>query len=64
VGVILDFDGIQVYHTGDTAYRPEKFQAAIARRPEILLPCINGAFGNLDAVQAARLAQETQAPLV
>jgi L-ascorbate 6-phosphate lactonase len=64
VGVILDFDGIQVYHTGDTAYRPEKFQAAIARRPQILLPCINGAYGNLNAEEAARLAQAVQARLV
>ena len=27
LGVVLDLDGVRVYHTGDTAYRPEQFQA-------------------------------------
>ena len=44
LGVVLDLDGVRVYHTGDTAYRPEQFQPAIQMRPDILLPCINGAY--------------------
>jgi L-ascorbate 6-phosphate lactonase len=57
LGVVLDFGGIRVYHTGDTAYRPERFRPAIEMRPDILLPCINGAFGNMDAREAAQLTQ-------
>jgi L-ascorbate 6-phosphate lactonase len=64
LGVVLDFDGIRVYHTGDTAYRPEQFRPAIETRPDILLPCINGAFGNMDAREAAQLAQLTAPSLV
>jgi len=55
LGVVVNFDGIKVYHTGDTAYRPEEFRPAIAMRPDILIPCINGAFGNMDAREAAML---------
>jgi L-ascorbate 6-phosphate lactonase len=57
LGVILDFDGIRVYHTGDTAYRPAEFQPAIEMRSDVLLPCINGVFGNMNAREAAQLTQ-------
>jgi len=57
VGVVFDFGGIRVYHTGDTAYRPEQFLPALEMEPELLLPCINGAFGNMNAHQAAELTQ-------
>lgn len=59
LGIVLEFDGIRVYHTGDTAYRPERFRPAIEMRPHILLPCINGRFGNMDAEEAAQLTQLT-----
>jgi L-ascorbate 6-phosphate lactonase len=55
LGVVLNFGGIKVYHTGDTAYRPEQFQAAIDMQPDVLIPCINGRFGNMDAREAASL---------
>jgi L-ascorbate 6-phosphate lactonase len=53
LGIILDFDGIKVYHTGETAYRPVEFQPAADFKPDILIPCINGKFGNMDAHEAA-----------
>ncbi len=55
LGVVLDFDGIRVYHTGDTSYRPEKLQPVIDLRPDVVIPCINGAYGNLNSEEAARL---------
>jgi L-ascorbate 6-phosphate lactonase len=55
LGVVLELDGVRVYHTGDTAYRPQEFQPAIEMKPDILLPCINGAFGNMDWREAAQL---------
>lgn len=57
LGTILNLSGIKVYHTGDTAYRPEQFQPAIDAHPDILLPCINGAFGNMDWREAAQMTQ-------
>lgn len=46
-----------MYHTGDTAYRPESFRSAVDMRPDILLPCINGAFANMNSQEAAQLTQ-------
>lgn len=57
LGIVLDFDGILVYHTGDTAHRPEEFKAALQLKPDVLLPCINGVFGNMDAHEAAQTTQ-------
>lgn len=57
LGVILEFGGIKVYHTGDTAYQIEKFKAAIDAHPDVLIPCINGAYGNLDPEEAAQLTK-------
>ncbi len=56
IGVVLDFDGIRIYHTGDTAFRPNEFAPVIEMRPDVLIPCINGRYGNMDAMEAARLA--------
>jgi L-ascorbate 6-phosphate lactonase len=58
LGVVLDFDGVRVYHTGDTAYRPECFHVAAAMRPDVLLPCINGRYGNMDSREAALLVRD------
>ncbi len=58
LGVILDFDGIRIYHTGDTAYRPERFECAAATRPDVLIPCINGRYGNMDSREAALLVRD------
>ena len=63
LGVVLDFDGIKVYHTGDTAYQPEPFRAVAAMHPDVLIPCINGRFGNLNSEEAALLARDAGAKL-
>ena len=57
LGVVLDLEGTKVYHTGDTAYRPEEFKPAIDAHPDVLIPCINGAYGNLNSEEAALLTQ-------
>ncbi|MEN6535743.1 MAG: MBL fold metallo-hydrolase [Bryobacteraceae bacterium] len=63
IGVVLDFDGIRVYHTGDTAYRPERLRKAIELSPDVLLPCINGRYGNMDAEEAALLTRDVSPQL-
>jgi L-ascorbate 6-phosphate lactonase len=64
VGVVLEMNQIKVYHTGDTAYRPKEFEPAVKMRPHILLPCINGRYGNLNAHEAALLTQAVNPQLV
>ncbi len=57
LGVVVDLEGIKVYHTGDTAFRPEEFKPAIGMSPDVLIPCINGAYGNLNSEEAALLVR-------
>jgi len=64
VGLVFELDGLHIYHTGDTALRPDKMQAVIAMQPQVILPCINGAFGNLDSESAAELVKLTGSKLV
>lgn len=56
LGFLLDFGFETVYFAGDTALTPERLAAALSAKPEIALLPINGAFGNLNGVLAARYA--------
>ena len=64
LGLLLDFDGIRIWQVCDTAYRPEKWQDLFQSKVDILLPPINGAFGNLNGVEAARLSHDVGAKVV
>ena len=64
LGVVFDFSGIRVWQVGDTAYRPDLWQDLFNQGIDILLPPINGAFGNLNGVEAARLASDARARVV
>jgi L-ascorbate 6-phosphate lactonase len=57
VGIVLDVAGVRIYHSGDTAFSPDRLRPVENLRPDILLPCINGAFGNMNGEDAARLAR-------
>jgi L-ascorbate 6-phosphate lactonase len=64
LGVLLQFGDIAVWQVGDSAYRPDKWQEIFQLDIDILIPPINGAFGNLDGVEAARLAADSGARVV
>ncbi|MBM4041573.1 MAG: MBL fold metallo-hydrolase [Planctomycetes bacterium] len=64
VAMLLDFDGVRILYTGDTALRPEWFKPLYALKPEVLIPCINGNFGNMNHVDAARMAAQARPRLV
>lgn len=57
LALLFDFGGVRVFFTGDTALRIEWWAQIIERRPDVVLPCINGAFGNMDAREAAELVR-------
>jgi L-ascorbate 6-phosphate lactonase len=61
LGVVLTVGDIKVWQVGDTAYRPEKWQSVFDMGIDIIMPPINGAFGNLDGVEAAKLAHDAGA---
>ena len=57
LGFLLRFGRKTVYFAGDTALTPERLALPLQTKPDIALLPINGAFGNLSGVQAARYAQ-------
>ena len=61
IGIVVEAEGIRVYHTGDTSYCPEKMRQVINLKPDIIIPCINGGIGNMTGVEAARLAADVGA---
>jgi len=61
LGVVLTAGDIRVWQVGDSAYRPERWQDVLQMSIDVLVPPINGAFGNLDGVGAARLARDVHA---
>ncbi len=61
LGLLLQVGEIKVWQVADTAYRPEKWQHLFAAGIDVIIPPINGAYGNLDGVEAARLAHDAGA---
>ncbi|MBN2021172.1 MAG: MBL fold metallo-hydrolase [Pirellulales bacterium] len=57
LSLALDCGGVRVVCTGDTAFRPGLLGPLFALRPDVLLPCINGVFGNMGHMDAAMLTQ-------
>jgi L-ascorbate 6-phosphate lactonase len=56
--LLLDFDGVHVLYTGDTSWRPELLKPLVNLGVDVLLPCINGTFGNMNHLDAARMVQQ------
>jgi L-ascorbate 6-phosphate lactonase len=61
VGYLLKFDKRSIYFTGDTGYNKEMMADIISSKPDIVIPCINGAYGNLDPDDASDLVAECDA---
>lgn len=55
LSLLFDFCGVRVLFTGDTALNVPWMQPLLDLKPDILLPCINGRFGNLNGEEAAEL---------
>lgn len=64
IGVVIEIEGIKVYFAGDTAYRPDKIQKIADMKPDIIIPPINGEYGNLDSAEAVKLTIDVKAKLV
>jgi L-ascorbate 6-phosphate lactonase len=63
MGLLLDFGGLRAYITSDTAYNLREIPEVVEARPEVVIPVVNGRYGNLDAVEAAQLADALGARL-
>jgi L-ascorbate 6-phosphate lactonase len=60
LSLLLDFDGVRILCAGDTSLRPETFKPLYDLHPDVLLPCINGVFGNMNHIDAAMMAQQAK----
>jgi L-ascorbate 6-phosphate lactonase len=58
LALVLEFDGVRVMATGDSSWRPALFKPLYDLQPDMVLPAINGVFGNMNHIDAARLVSE------
>ncbi len=55
LGLLMEIGGKRIYSMGDTCYRPDLLTDPALQGLDLLILPINGAFGNLDEEQAARV---------
>jgi L-ascorbate 6-phosphate lactonase len=60
LALVLEFDGVRVMATGDSSWRPVLFKPLYDLKPDVVLPAINGVFGNMNHIDAARLVSEAK----
>jgi len=60
LALVLEFGGVRVMATGDTSWRPALFKPLYDLQPDVVLPAINGVFGNMNHIDAARLVSEAK----
>ena len=58
--LLLDFAGVRVLLSGDTSLRLGLLRPLVDLRPDLVLPCINGVFGNMGPIDAAMLVHEAR----
>jgi L-ascorbate 6-phosphate lactonase len=63
IGILLNINGIKLYFSGDTAYRPEMIKDVIDFAPDIAILSVNGKFGNLNSEEGAKLASDIGAKI-
>ena len=56
--LVLSGSGVRLAFTGDTAWRADLFAPLADPRCDLLAPCINGSFGNMNHLDAARAVQQ------
>lgn len=57
IGMLIDIEGIRIYHAGDTGFDPDKIKASVNSDIDIMIAPINGQYGNLNASEACELAR-------
>ncbi|NQT93838.1 MAG: MBL fold metallo-hydrolase [Lentisphaerae bacterium] len=60
LALVLDFGDVRVMATGDSSWRPVLFKPLYDLDPDVVLPAINGVFGNMNHIDAARLVSEVK----
>jgi L-ascorbate 6-phosphate lactonase len=58
LSLVIELNGIRVLCSGDTSYRPALHKPLYDLHPDLVLPCINGVFGNMNHIDAAMMVQQ------
>lgn len=58
--LLLGFGGVKVLVSGDTSLRLGAWKRLLDLRPDVVLPCINGVFGNMGHIDAAMLVAQAR----
>ena len=58
IGFMLEVSGKRIYYMGDTAYREDWLDDPFIKNVDMLILPINGAFGNLNETQAAKVVSK------
>jgi L-ascorbate 6-phosphate lactonase len=61
LSVVLDCAGVRIMMSGDSSWRTDFFAPLYDLGLDVVIPCINGNFGNMGHVDAARMAAESGA---
>lgn len=56
LGFLIETDGVTVYFTGDTSFETRRLSALAERDIQVMIPPINGEYGNMNERDAAMLA--------
>ena len=56
-GMLIETSGIKVFHTGDTAFDPDKIATSLQSEIDVLIAPINAQYGNMNAREACQLAE-------
>ena len=56
MGLLVETGGMKIFHTGDTAYTPDKIATSLHTDLDVLIAPINAQFGNMNVHEACRLA--------
>jgi L-ascorbate 6-phosphate lactonase len=57
---MVECSDVRLLFTGDTSHRPVFLQPLLEAHPDVVVPCINGAFGNMNHIDAARLIDQVR----
>lgn len=61
ISVALDVGGVHVMLSGDSSWRSDLFKPLYDLGLDVVIPCINGGFGNMGHIDAARMCGESGA---
>jgi len=61
LGFLITYGKHRIFFTGDTCINDEAMAPAIETSPTIVIPCINGEFGNLTETDAAEIVKQCNA---